>query len=94
VPTINQLFDPEDVYRDTVAGRSLVYLDTSVWVTLADGRSEKARACLTLCERAVRDGRMLFPTSHASISELFEHPEAAPRLRQAGVMDALSLGVA
>lgn len=88
-----RILDHRDVFHGLVKGRKVIYLDTNIWVELADGKTEEARRCLAECESAVREGSSIFPVSFASVSEVFDQPPNAHPLRQAQIMDRLSLGV-
>lgn len=85
--------DPQRIWTLHVQGRSVIYLDTSVWVRLTDARTPTARECLSACRDAVDTSRAIFPLSFASISEVLQQPLDAPRGVQARLMDELSLGV-
>ena len=87
------VFDPATVFRERVKGRTTIYLDTNLWITLSDRKTPDARKAHEACLRGVADGRLLFPLSYAIVSELLEHPQNEERSAQATLMDALSLGV-
>lgn len=87
-------FDPTLIYRRHLAGRRLVYLDTSVWIELADGKTEAARRLLEACRRVHASRGVVFPLSYPSITELLEQENEVNRRRQARIMDELSEGVA
>jgi hypothetical protein len=98
-----RLVDVRDVYERHVRGKLLVYLDTNVFINLTRQKptidSSDAVACLAACRRAKASGRVLFPLSHALISELLEQKlsdEPTSRtghLARAALMDELSDGV-
>jgi hypothetical protein len=79
--------------RAVLHGRRVIYLDTGIWIDLADSKTDAARSCLAACRQAVEGGIAVFPSSWASVSELLEQTASDARVRQAAVMDQLSRGV-
>lgn len=86
-------FNPEKIYAEHVDGRRVIYLDNNIWIDLRDGKTDEARACRAACQRAVDEGRVIFPLSYGAVSEVMHNPSKDARERQADLMDALSLGV-
>lgn len=79
-----------------VACRRTIYLDMNFWIALRDPQEarqpEKASALLDVLRSGVRSGQMLCPVSYAVFKELLKQ-KGDRRLRQARLMDELSLGV-
>jgi hypothetical protein len=71
--------DPERIWTTHAQGRSVIYLDTNIWVRLTDARTPEARECLSACRDAVDAGQAIFPLSFASISEVLQQPPNAPQ---------------
>ena len=89
-PSISvRVFGPSDLPGPHLTGRHVIYLDSSVWIELAERAGDARERCIA----AVAAGKVLFPLSYAAITELFDQPSPGPRLRVAELMDALSLGV-
>jgi len=67
-----------------------VFLDTNVWIDLAEQETDASRECLDVLRQAVAGGSLLCPLAAPVIWELYkqDYPSA---LRVANVMDALSL---
>lgn len=93
VPLSVHLLNPVDIWSKHVRSRQIVYLDTSVWISLTEARDPKAKECLMVCREAVREKVAIFPLSFASIGELLRQPPQAPKDLQAALMDELSEGV-
>jgi hypothetical protein len=87
------LVDVARVYSELIAGRSVIYLDTNVWIALAHARTDEARQCLSQCRDAQRARLAIFPVSYASISELIEQASSPSQISRCGLMDALSEGI-
>ena len=81
-------------YDRHVAGRSIGYLDTDVWICLTFQKGPAARRCRALAERAVRERRVIFPLSYASCSELVQQVPGESRAARIRLMQQLSEGIA
>ena len=68
--------------------KTLVYMDSNVWIDLAERFQDLANLCL----KAVQSNRMLFPLSFATVHELIQQPTASKRSHVAVLMDDLSRG--
>lgn len=89
----HDIADPRAVFDDHVKGRRSIYLDTNVWIDLAEGGSDVARETLSLARLVQRSGLAIFPLSYASITEFLKQPPRRRLLVQAHIMDELSEGV-
>jgi hypothetical protein len=74
---------------DFAANRRLIYLDFNVWINIA----EKLKHVAAECRRAVSLGKVLFPVSNATVSEVIEQLNSAQRARLATLMDDLCRGI-
>ncbi len=92
-PLAVRLVDPAVVFQERVGSRVVVYLDHNAWIELRDCRDLAATEAARLARRGVSDGRLIFPCSYASVSELMHVQVQADRERQAELMDELSNGV-
>ncbi len=71
------------------ASKSLVYLDSCIWIELAERCQNLSQKCHSL----VQSGHALFPISFSAVTEAIEQPTAAKRARVADLMDDLSGGL-
>lgn len=71
------------------AGKPLVYLDSCIWIDIAERFELLSQRCRSL----VKAGEALFPVSFSAVNEVLEQPTAAKRSRVAALMDELSQGV-
>jgi len=77
-----------------VAGRAIVYLDTDAWIALSKGQDDGAKRCRQEATDAVRKGRLIFPLSYASCSEIVQQSPGDSRTVRIRLMQELSRGVA
>ncbi len=80
-------------YRAHVAGRSIAYLNTEVWIQIGRTGDELAVRCRSLCETGVRRKRVIFPLSYAACSELVQQAPSPSRANRVRLMQALSEGI-
>jgi hypothetical protein len=86
------LFNAEDrVAIVTAAKKRLVYLDSNIWIALAE--NENYSQIVGQCQQAVNSGQVLFPVSNPAVSEVLEQPNRAQRASVAALMDELSQGI-
>jgi hypothetical protein len=71
------------------ASKPLVYLDSCVWIDIAERFQPLSQRCRSL----VQTGKVLFPVSFSAIQEVVEQPTATKRSRVAALLDELSRGV-
>src|SRR5687768_16319592 len=81
---------PQTVYDEHVAGRAVIYLDTNVWIDLAQERTELARAVKAAALEAQARRNVIFPVSYPAASELMKQHVTSASRREAVVMDELS----
>lgn len=74
----------------SISSRTLLFLDTNIWIDLAEQATEDSRECLSRLHEAVTAGRLLCPLSAPLIWELYKQNHASA-LRVAKIMDDLSL---
>lgn len=72
-----------------VASKPLVYLDSCVWIDIAERFEDLSQKCRSL----VNAGKVLFPVSFSTVNEVIEQPTASKRSRVAALMDELSKGI-
>jgi len=74
----------------SLSNRILLFLDTNIWINLAERKSEAAEQCAALLAKAVSSGKLLCPLAAPLLWELYKqnYPSA---LRVAALMDQLSL---
>jgi hypothetical protein len=73
-----------------LSARTILFLDTNIWIDLAEQRSDEACRCFQLLTTGVTSGRLLCPVAAPLLWELFkQNYESAQRVAQ--VMDSLSL---
>lgn len=87
------VYEPRRVFIERIGSRKLIYLDQNVWIDLREVKTPQATACLDACRTAVSCGKALFPLAYPSIAETVEISDIPTRLRQADLLDSLSLGV-
>ena len=86
------LLNAEDrVAIATAANKRLVYLDSNIWIGLAE--DENSQNVVGQCRRAVHTGKILFPVSNPAVSEVFDQPNPTQRSQVATLMDELSQGI-
>jgi glutathione S-transferase len=84
------IFSGEDrISISAAANKTLVYLDSNVWIDVAERFHNVAERCLN----AVQTEKVLFPVSFSSVTEVIEQPTAAKRSHVATLMDDLSKGL-
>src|SRR5208282_4545817 len=71
------------------ANKPLVYLDSCVWIDVAERFKDLSLQCRAL----VQTGKALFPVSFSTVTEVIEQPTAVKRSRVAALMDDLSKGL-
>ncbi len=71
------------------ANKPLVYLDSCVWIDVAERFEDLSLHCRSL----VHTGKVLFPVSFSTVTEVIEQPTAVKRSRVAALMDDLSKGL-
>lgn len=79
-----------DALASGLSSRRLLFLDTNIWIDLADQATTEAKECLQGLREAVAAGRLLCPLNAALIWELYKEHHASA-LAVAAVMDDLSL---
>jgi hypothetical protein len=79
-----------------VASRRPVYLDMNFWIAIRDPKEarhpQKASAFLDVLRSGVRGGQVICPVSYSVFVELLKQ-KGDRRIRQATLMDELSLGI-
>jgi len=84
------LFSGDDgIVIGAAAKKRLVYLDSNIWIDLA----ERDLAVAEQCRMAVRTGKVLFPVSTPAVTEVFDQPDTVQRSHVAALMDELCGGV-
>lgn len=84
------VFNDEERNEIRLAARTpLVYLDSCVWIDIAERAEKLAQKCRSL----VQSGKVIFPVSFPSVNEVIEQPTASKRSHVAEVMDELSKGI-
>lgn len=81
---------PREIYASRVATRAVVYLDSNVWIDLAEARTSVAEDTLALARLAQTSGTAIFPLSYPAVIEFLRQKENAVSLRQGRIMDELS----
>ena len=76
-----QVFDIHQVFADRVGAKTVVYFDQNAWINLRDGDAAGASECAEICHAGVAEGRVIFPVSYASATELLAISDDALRLR-------------
>lgn len=80
---------PETLDR-SLSERTLLFLDTNIWINLAEQNSADAQDCSMLLAEAVSSGRLLCPLAAPILWELHKQNRESA-LKVAAVMDTLSL---
>jgi hypothetical protein len=84
------VFNDEDRSAIRLAAcKPLVYLDSCIWIDIAERLEPLSQRCRSL----VRAGEVLFPVSFPAVQEVLEQPTAQRRSRVAALMDELSKGI-
>lgn len=84
------IFNHEDRSEIRLAAcKPLVYLDSCIWIDIAERFEPLAQKCRSL----VHADKALFPVSFSAVNEVLEQPTAEKRSRVAALMDELSKGV-
>ena len=76
--------------NSSISSRTLLFLDTNIWIDLAEQNTEDSRKCLSQLREAVASGRLLCPLAWPLILELYKQSHDSA-LRVAKIMDDLSL---
>lgn len=71
------------------AHKPLVYLDSCIWIDIAERFELLSQRCCSL----VSADKVLFPVLFSAMNEVLEQPTAAKRSRVAALMDKLSKGI-
>jgi hypothetical protein len=71
------------------ARKPLVYLDSCIWIDIAERFELLSQRCCSL----VSANKVFFPLSFSAVNEVLEQPTAAKRSRVAALMDELSQGI-
>ncbi|HEX3148021.1 MAG TPA: hypothetical protein VHR66_08045 [Gemmataceae bacterium] len=82
-------YDRKPVW-DRIRGRKSVFLDTNVWIDMADGKLDAAKPIREKLTELVGAGVLFCPLSRTIIWELFKQAKDS-RLRTGGLMESLSL---
>jgi hypothetical protein len=86
------LFHAEDRVEVAAAARKrLVYLDSNIWIGLIE--DEKFPDIAEQCRQAVHSGKVLFPVSNPTVTEVLDQPKPAHQMPVAKLMDELSHGI-
>lgn len=79
-----------DALAPELSSRTLLFLDTNIWIDLANQATTEAKECFQVLREAVAAGRLLCPLNASLIWELYKEHYASA-LAVAAVMDDLSL---
>jgi hypothetical protein len=82
-------YDRQPVW-DRILGRKPVFLDTNVWIDMADGKLDAAKPIRERLTTLVDAGVLFCPLSRTIIWELYKQAPDS-RLRTGGLMETLSL---
>ncbi len=88
-----RLLDERAIYARYVKGKTLVYLDTNLWIRLSHGNTPEDRECLAVCRAVRASGQVIFPLSYALWSELLNQQPTPSMRARAKLMDELSDGI-
>ncbi len=83
------VFPDDDAVVIACARKRLVYLDSNIWIDIAERQQDVAE----LCRRAVCTGQATFPVSYWAVAEVIEQPNLTQRSHIAALMDELSEGI-
>src|SRR5437764_5552694 len=82
--------DHQAIYEERVAHRAVVYLETNIWIDLAQARTELAVETIELARLAQKSRTAIFPVSYASVTEFLRQGVNVVTRRQGHLMDDLS----
>lgn len=86
----HEIIVPREIYWSRVAHRLVIYLDSNVWIDLAEGRTALAKETLDLARLAQTSGTAIFPLSYPSVTEFIRQQVNSTSRRQGHIMDGLS----
>lgn len=72
--------------------RKSIFLDSNIWITLADEKINQAKLVKKLLKKLVNDGLVFCPLNHAILWELYKQNENSA-LRTSKLMEDLSLNI-
>jgi len=86
----HEVVRPREVYEAKAANRLVVYLDSNIWIDLAEARTSLAVEALELARLAQTSGTAIFPLSYPAVTEFIRQQVNATSRRQGHIMDDLS----